>query len=124
MTDSVENKYDGTGLCPATLALALLSRKWSLHILMSLVRQDKPVRFGQLQRAIPGISQRELTKHLRDFEQSGLVRREVFAQVPPRVEYALTPLGLSLLEPVTALHHWAERHGPAIEKHRLNKGKA
>lgn len=105
--------------CPAQVALDLLSGKWSLPVLGTLVQQtDKPIRFGELHRAIPGISQRELTKHLREFELCGIVAREVFPQVPPKVEYKLTPLGTSLFEPMEALHNWAETYGADIHKNR------
>jgi len=105
------------GDCPATFALNLISRKWSVHILFSLVqRRGAPIRFGQLQKSVAGISQRELTKHLRAFEQHGIVRREVFPVVPPRVEYTLTAVGLSLMGPLQALHDWAAAYGPKIQK--------
>ena len=106
--------------CPASVALSLISRKWSLHILMPLLKSDKPIRFGELQRLIAGISQRELTKHLREFEDHGIVSRTVFPQVPPRVEYELTETGRSLMEPITALHQWAEKYGTVLHKARNN----
>lgn len=106
--------------CPASVALNLISRKWSLHILMPLLKSDKPIRFGELQRSIAGISQRELTKHLREFEDHGIVSRTVFPQVPPRVEYELTETGKSLMEPITALHQWAEKYGAVLHKTRSN----
>ncbi len=105
--------------CPAKLALGLIAGKWSLPILGTLIQADTPIRFGELHRAIPRVSQRELTKHLREFELCGIVHREVFPQVPPRVEYILTPLGRSLFEPLKALHEWAETHGAAIQKNRI-----
>ena len=107
--------------CPVTVALDLISRKWSIPIFMVLIHADGPQRFGRLQKQITGISQRELTKHLREFEQCGLVRRQIFAQVPPRVEYELTDLGRSLLEPITALNDWAVAYGAAIQKSRLQE---
>ena len=102
--------------CPANLAIDLISGKWCLHILMPLMHSDAPMRFGELQRMVHGISQRELTKRLREFENSGIISRKVFPQVPPRVEYRLTPLGRSLEEPLQALHHWAAKYGPKLKK--------
>lgn len=105
--------------CPARLALDIISGKWCFPILGTLVLQvGKPIRFGELHRAIAGISQRELTKHLREFELCGIVNREVFPQVPPKVEYKLTQLGESLCTPMKALHDWAETYGADIHKNR------
>lgn len=117
----IEQADTESGTCPATLALNLISRKWSLHILQSLLASEKPIRFGELQRLIANISQRELTKHLREFEDCGIVNREVFPQVPPRVEYELTEVGRSLCGPLSALHNWAEKHGSYIQQSRAKK---
>lgn len=82
--------------------------KWSMLVLNIL--GDGPQRFSALRRAIEGISQRMLTRTLRLLERDGLVRRTVYPTVPPQVEYALTPLGNTLLEPVRALATWAGGH--------------
>ena len=66
-----------------------------------------------------GISQRELSKHLREFEKSAIVTRTVFPEVPPRVEYKLTKLGASLSEPIEALADWANKNGEKIHKKRM-----
>lgn len=87
--------------------------KWS--VLVIAVLGEGPKRFNELKRMIEGISQRMLTLTLRGLERDGLVRRTVYATVPPRVEYVLTPLGVTLLEPVTALGNWAQRHGREIQ---------
>jgi DNA-binding HxlR family transcriptional regulator len=76
------------------------------------------LRFTELQQQIPGISQRMLTLTLRNLERDGLVDRTVHAQVPPRVEYALTPAGKSLIPPALALAGWAIEHVPHIEASR------
>ena len=107
--------------CPVTVALDLISRKWSIPIFMLLMHAEAPVRFGQLQKSIGGVSQRELTKHLREFEASGLVSRKIYAQVPPRVDYQLTELGRSLFGPITALNDWATTYGAEIQKSRLSQ---
>lgn len=82
--------------------------KWTLVVLDTI--WDKEFRFSRLQAEIGGISQKMLTKTLREMERDGLVVRTVYAEVPPRVEYRLTPLGLSLGEAVCGLWHWAIDH--------------
>ena len=77
--------------CPVFLTLQLVAHKWSVRILRQLLHAEKnTLRFGQLQKGLDGITQRELTKHLREFEKAGIVERTVYAEVPPRVEYRLT----------------------------------
>jgi DNA-binding HxlR family transcriptional regulator len=82
--------------------------KWSVFIVGML--QGGPQRFGELRRSIEGISQRMLTLTLRGLERDGLVIRTQYPTIPPRVDYALTPLGKTLLEPVNALAQWSEKH--------------
>ncbi|MEV0700698.1 helix-turn-helix domain-containing protein [Saccharopolyspora sp. NPDC050389] len=96
--------------------LALVGDKWSLLVVAQL--RDGPVRFGELHRAVRGISQRMLTLTLRKLERDGLVSRSVHASVPPRVDYALTALGESLLGPALALGGWAAEHRPEIAANR------
>lgn len=96
--------------------LARVGDKWSVLIVMLL--GDGPRRFNELKRMIGGISQRMLTLTLRGLERDGLVTRTMFPTIPPRVDYALTPLGRSLAEPVKALGAWAQVHQPAIAKAR------
>jgi DNA-binding HxlR family transcriptional regulator len=103
--------------CPAGRAMELVAHKWTIHILFALHEAGGPVRFRQLQRTVAPITQKELTKRLRDLERSGLVHRKVFAEVPPRVEYRLTELGLTLIPALTGLHEWAERHGGTVDEH-------
>jgi DNA-binding HxlR family transcriptional regulator len=101
--------------CPAARAIDLIAHKWTVHILFALHESGGPVRFLRLKRAVDPITQKELTKRLRDLERSGLVARRVFAEVPPRVEYRLTELGKSLIPTLVGLHDWAERHGEIID---------
>ncbi|MGO9699461.1 MAG: winged helix-turn-helix transcriptional regulator [Xanthobacteraceae bacterium] len=96
--------------------LARIGDKWSVLIVSRL--GDGPVRFNELRRAIGGISQRMLTLTLRGLERDGLVTRTVFPTIPPRVDYALTPLGRDLLVPVSALGAWAIRNQPKIARAR------
>ena len=103
------------GACPAVReVLARVGDKWSV-LVVSLLGEDKK-RFSELLRAITGISQRMLTLTLRGLERDGLVKRTVYATVPPRVEYALTPLGRTLLEPIMALAGWAADNRTSIHE--------
>ncbi|MET0162682.1 MAG: helix-turn-helix domain-containing protein [Microbacteriaceae bacterium] len=96
--------------------LARVGDKWSM-LLIATLRADT-LRFSALQRRIPGISQRMLTLTLRHLERDGLITRTVHAEVPPRVEYALTPTGATLIEPAEALAAWAVEHHVEIERSR------
>src|SRR5262245_42287195 len=87
--------------------------KWTVLVVKILA--DGPMRFNELRRAVDGISQRMLTLTVRALERDGLVTRTVYPSVPPRVEYELTALGRSLLQPVTALAMWAIDHRAAID---------
>jgi DNA-binding HxlR family transcriptional regulator len=103
--------------CPKiSQVLARIGEKWSVLIIIMLA--ERPHRFSELKRAIGGISQRMLTLSLRGLERDGLVKRTVFAVVPPRVEYELTPLGQSLRSPVSALGEWARSHLDEIDAAR------
>lgn len=104
--------------CPIRNVLARISDKWSLLILYTLSLHDKPVRFKELQRAVPDISQKMLTTTLRTLEQDGLVHREIFAEVPPRVEYQATKLTDSLMPHLNALFGWAVENMSAIIRGR------
>jgi DNA-binding HxlR family transcriptional regulator len=90
--------------------------KWSVLVISLL--GEGPRRFNELKRLVEGISQRMLTLTLRGLERDGLVTRTVFPTIPPRVDYALTPLGEQLLAPVNALAQWAEAHREQIQAAR------
>jgi DNA-binding HxlR family transcriptional regulator len=92
--------------CPTRLVLDRIADKWTTLVVGLL--ESRPKRFSELKREIEGISQKMLTQTLRELERDGLVNRTVYAQVPPRVEYQLTPLGRTLCEPIAAIRHWAE----------------
>lgn len=99
--------------------LAKVGDKWSLLVLVMLAKvPGHRARFSEVQRMVDGISQRVLTSTLRDLERDGFVSREVFAEVPPRVEYELTALGLSLLKPIQQLVEWIGGNWNAIQKAR------
>lgn len=88
--------------------LTAICDKWALLVLYQLSHGTK--RHGELQRAIPGVSQKMLTQTLRKLARDRLVRRTVYAVVPPRVQYALTPLGETITEPLIALYTWTVDH--------------
>lgn len=103
--------------CPCRDVLDLVASKWSTLIIGRL--DDGPHRFGQLRRAVPGITQKMLTQTLRRLEQDGLVDRRVLAQMrPPQVEYSLTELGRSVTAPLAAIGAWAEQHLPDVQAAR------
>ncbi|HVN69052.1 MAG TPA: helix-turn-helix domain-containing protein [Candidatus Binatia bacterium] len=101
--------------CPIRLVLDRIADKWTV-MMMSLLADGKPRRFNDLRRNVEGISQKMLTQTLRDLERDGLVVRTVYAQVPPRVEYALTPLGITLCGPIGELGEWAVAHVDEIKR--------
>jgi len=96
--------------------LARVGDKWTVLVVSTL--GDGPRRFNELRRALGSISQRMLTLTLRGLERDGLVTRTAFATIPPRVDYALTELGRSLLVPVSALALWAQAHQARIAQAR------
>ncbi len=96
--------------------LTRVGDKWSILVIATLARGS--LRFTKLHDAIPGISHRMLTVTLRALATDGLVSRISYGEVPPRVEYALTPLGETLLEPILALVAWADEHHAEIESGR------
>ena len=103
--------------CPIRNILSRIGDKWSMLVLYTLSHHDR-LRFCELLRAIPDISQKMLTVTLRTLEQDGLLHRQVYAEVPPRVEYRLTELGESLMPRVQMLVDWALEHMSEIMKHR------
>ncbi len=102
--------------CPVRNVLDRIGDKWSTLILIVLAAGPK--RFSAIGRAVPDISKRMLTQTLRELERDGLLTRRVFPTKPPSVEYSLTALGRSALEPMAALVQWAERRHPEIEAAR------
>ena len=98
--------------CPMRDILDRVGDKWS--VLVVILLKDGTLRFSTLRRSVEGISQRMLTQTLRQLERDGLVHRTVYPSVPVRVEYELTALGRTLIEPLSALACWAENHRQAI----------
>ena len=102
-----------TFTCGLDAAIAVMGGKWKGLILFALA--EEPLRFGELRRAVPGISERILILQLREMEASGLVHREVYHQVPPKVEYSLTEFGASLNAALGPLGVWGDANMERIE---------
>jgi DNA-binding HxlR family transcriptional regulator len=98
--------------CLVETTLAVIGGRWKVLILQQLFGGVK--RFNELRRSLAGITHKTLTQQLREMESNGIVHRKVFAQIPPKVEYSLTPLGRTLKPILTAMHNWAERHSDAL----------
>ncbi len=94
--------------CPVEVTLSLISNKWTILIIRDLL--DGIKRFGELKKSLEGVTQKVLTANLRMMEKQGLVHRKVYAQVPPKVEYSLTELGLSLKPILDSLAGWGENY--------------
>jgi DNA-binding HxlR family transcriptional regulator len=95
--------------CPVEATLAVIGGKWKAVLIVHMMHTG-PHRFAELRRKTTGISDRVLTRQLRELETDGIVRREVFAEVPPRVEYSLTEYGESLRPVTEAMCQWGKRH--------------
>ena len=101
-------------LVPAERALKVIGGRWKVYVLYFLL--EGPRRLSELRRLVPQVSQKVLVQQLREMEEHGIVRREVFAQVPPRVEYSLTDLGESLRPIVGALCAWGRHHAAELDE--------
>jgi len=99
--------------CPVETTLTLIGDKWKVLILRDLMPGTK--RFGELKRSVGNVSQKVLTAQLRAMEESGLVHREVYAEVPPRVEYSLTELGRSLKPILDSMWNWGEEYQASLK---------
>jgi DNA-binding HxlR family transcriptional regulator len=107
--------------CASREVLERVGDKWTALVIRALA--DGTHRYGDLQRRVGGVSQKMLTQTLRALECDGLVARRVYPVVPPRVEYSLTPLGRTLIEPLDAICRWAERHLPQLLEARARNAK-
>lgn len=102
--------------CPARLAIEIIADKWAVVVVFALSRG--PVRHGELADLIGGVSRKVLTQTLRKLQNYGLVDRHAYAEAPPRVEYSLTDLGRTLVEPIVGLTRWARSHGEAVVEYQ------
>lgn len=108
-----KTRFDAfSAACPARDILATIADKWTVLVLSVLV--DGTTRFNELRRRVQGVTQKALTQTLRDLERLGLVSRRIYAEVPPRVEYSLTPLGHSLVEVLDDIRQWTESHAAEV----------
>jgi DNA-binding HxlR family transcriptional regulator len=115
----VKNSSNGSVMdaqCPSRLVLDRIADKWTALIIHVLANGTK--RYAVIQREIGGISQKMLTQTLRSLERDGLVQRTVYPVVPPKVEYALTRLGRTLIEPLQSLCRWSEKHLAELQANR------
>lgn len=110
MKENMENKLPA---CPVEVTLSLIGDKWKVLILRDLMNHT--LRFGELKKSIGSISTKVLTEKLRAMEDDGLVKRRIYAEVPPRVEYSLTDLGSSLDPVLTSLKEWGASYKKSHE---------
>lgn len=113
MDMSEAKKKDQLPACPVVTTLTLIGDKWKVLILRDLMPGTK--HFGELRKSVGDVSQKVLAAQLRDMEKSGLVHREVYAEVPPRVEYSLTLLGRSLKPILDSMWAWGEGYKASLE---------
>ncbi|MEU5875724.1 helix-turn-helix domain-containing protein [Glycomyces sp. NPDC047369] len=102
--------------CGMSLAIDVVGGKWKMHLMWVLA--EGPVRFGRIRRKLDGVSEKVLAENLRQLEASGVVHRELYAEVPPRVEYSLTPLGESLSVALKPLEDWGDEHREVLSSQR------
>ena len=105
-----------TTFCPVNTTLSVIGGKWKVLILYHLAEQTQ--RFNELRRLLPEITQRMLTLQLRELEEDGLIHREVYPVVPPKVEYSLTDFGRTLLPVIGAMHQWGVEYSQECQRIR------
>lgn len=111
-----ETEHTHGSCCPVVNTLDIIGGKWKVLILYYLNGETR--RFNELQRLLAGITQRMLTLQLRELENDGIVHREVYPQVPPKVEYSLTEFGRTLIPVIEAMHRWGEQYAAECVKHQ------
>lgn len=105
-----KQRHDHYTNCPVEAALDIIGGKWKSIILFRILEETR--RFNELRKLLPNITQRTLTNQLRELESDGLLKREVYAEIPPKVEYSITEFGASLEPVLVALKVWAETYMP------------
>ncbi|MGU3398298.1 winged helix-turn-helix transcriptional regulator [Brucellaceae bacterium D45D] len=106
MSKAKHSRFDCSPSCAVEAAISLIDGKWKSVVLFHLL--DGTLRFNELRRQIPGVTQRMLTNQLRELEEDGLINRKIYAQVPPKVEYSLSSLGRSIEPILLALKDWGD----------------
>ena len=106
-------KKEDLPACPVATTVQLIGSKWKLLIIRNLM--ERPYRFNELQKSLEGISQKVLTENLRSMENDGIVSRRVYEEVPPRVEYALTELGVSMRPILDAMAEWGNNYKKTLQ---------
>lgn len=109
MSKAKHSRFNCSPGCAVEAAIGILDGKWKSIILWHLLTEHT-LRFSEIRKLIPNVTQRMLTNQLRELEEDGIIHRQVYPQVPPKVEYSLTPLGLSLREILMALKAWGDEH--------------
>ena len=104
--------------CPVETTLRVIGGRWKVLVLHYLLDETK--RFAALHRALAGISHRTLTKQLRELESDGIIFRKVYPQIPPKVEYSITPLGKKLSPVLYAMHDWGEQFDQIVARSKEN----
>lgn len=122
VADHFSDNHPTNHICPVRDILARVSDKWSMQTIILLGKSEK-LRFTELKKGIEGISQRMLTVTLRALEEDGFLLREIFPEIPPRVEYRLTDLGRSLLQQLMHLSDWANENMDEVLKQRKHYSK-
>ena len=107
--------------CPSRVVFGRIGERWTMLVILALARAGT-LRFTELKAQVGRVTPKVLTETLRALEDDGLVARRAFQDSPPRVEYSLTPLGISLLEPIEAMREWAEQHVPEVLASRERAG--
>jgi DNA-binding HxlR family transcriptional regulator len=105
--------------CPVELTLAIIGGKWKVPILWHLL--ERPHRYGELKKEFPKVTQKMLTQQLRELESDGVIHREVFTQIPPKVEYSLTPIGESLRRTIEQLCEWGMQYKQVMNANGMNE---
>ena len=121
MNEKILNNFHPSEQCPIRNILCRFGDKWSLLVLITLY-SNGTMRFNEIHKTIADISQRMLTVTLRTLEEDGLIKRDVFAEVPPRVEYTITPMCESLMPHIEGLIQWAITNMPTIFENRKTVG--
>jgi DNA-binding HxlR family transcriptional regulator len=115
-------RFDSNHGCLIEATVSLIDGKWKCVVLFHLLNDTR--RFSEIRRLIPDVTQRMLTSQLRELEADGFIERKVYAQVPPKVEYSLTPLGKSLEPVLCALRQWGDRNTAVLLKRAASGAQA